>query len=70
MSEDKVSPKDRDVLIKFQSGKRVEDDELPVIESYSTIGIVKFGFSFNKMEIQASLTESGKRLLGLTECRA
>lgn len=57
---------DRDILLRFENGKRVEDDEFDIIEPYSTIGVIKLGVSFKKREIQASLTTSGKALLGLT----
>jgi len=70
MENNEIRGRDREILVRFKNGKKVEADELQVIEPYSTIGIVKFGFSFKKKEIQASLTESGKCLLGLDECRA
>lgn len=58
---------EREVLTRFKNGKRVEKDEYPIVESYSKVGITKLGFSFTKKETQASLTKSGKRILGLSD---
>jgi len=53
------------ILKSFENGKKVEEDEYAIIEPYSNVGIIKFGFSFTKKEIQAALTEKGKNLIGL-----
>jgi hypothetical protein len=58
---------ERETLKKFINGKKVESNEYSVIENYSKIGVTKLGFSFTKKEIQASLTKSGKRILGIKE---
>lgn len=55
---------EREVLRRFINGKKMEDDEYEIIEKYSTTGITHIGFSFSKREVQARLTDSGKRLLG------
>ena len=65
MSERSIGDDDRELLLKFTTGKKVEDDEYEILQAYSTIGVVKLGVSFSKKEVQASLTESGKSLLGL-----
>jgi hypothetical protein len=56
---------ERELLRRFVDGKKVEDQEYDTLQSYSTIGVVRMGVSFKKREVQASLTESGKALLGL-----
>lgn len=63
MSEEKNNA--IEILKRFENGKKVEEDEYGIIEPYSTVGIIKFGFSFTKKEIQAALTEKGKNLIGL-----
>lgn len=63
----KNDPKAVTILKRFAHGKKVEDDEYDIIEPYSHIGIIKFGFSFRKKEVQASLTQKGKNLIGINE---
>jgi hypothetical protein len=58
---------EKKLLKKFKNGRKVNKDEYPVVESYSTIGVIKLGYSFRKREVQASLTNSGKKILGLTD---
>lgn len=58
----------RAVLKKFAKGKKVESsEEYKIIDEYSKIGVAKFGFSFKKKEVQAALTKSGKKILGIDE---
>jgi hypothetical protein len=58
---------ERKLLLKYKNGSKVSEKEYPIIESYASIGVIKLGYSFRKRQVQASLTTSGKRLLGLTE---
>jgi len=56
---------DRVVLMKYAEGRPVEAADEPILRGYESIRIVRFDFSLGKKEAQASLTESGKKLLGL-----
>lgn len=58
---------EKEVLLRFKDGKKVEEGELEILERYSSIGWVHIGFSFTKREIQARLTKSGKGLLDVSE---
>jgi len=54
---------DREVLRKYAEGRPVEAADEPILRRYASIRIVYF----DKKESWASLTESGKRLLGLAD---
>ena len=62
---DKKINEEKEVLVSFKDGKKIEKEEYSIIKKYATIGVIKFGFSFNKKEGQAALTQSGKVMLGL-----
>jgi len=58
---------EKEVLLRFKDGKKVEEGELEILQRYSSIGLVHIGISFTKKEIQAKITKSGKGLLGISE---
>lgn len=53
------------ILKTYKNGKAVPENEFSLVEKYSSIGIIHIGFSFSKREIQAKLTKSGKKILGI-----
>ena len=57
--------KDRVVLLRYADSRPVTGGDMPVLRKHESMGLVHIGFSFGKKESLASLTDSGKKLLGL-----
>lgn len=71
--KDEIMPYDNErkdieveLLQRFVNGKKVEEDEYPILENYASLGIVKIWPGFKKREVYAILTQSGKNILGIT----
>lgn len=58
--EDKLlSKKEYNVFKKFIHWNIVTDEDQIILDRYASIGFVRFGFDWDKMEETAKLTESG-----------
>ena len=57
--------RDMVVLLKYIDSRPVEAADEPTLRRHESTALVHFGFSFGKIESQASLTERCKGLMGL-----
>jgi hypothetical protein len=66
MTKKPLKEKERELLLRYQKGRKVERSEYKTLVSYSTMGVIRFAFSFTNDEVQAKLTRRGRGLLGLS----